>query len=136
MGDRLEAHYISRMAIFDRLVDWFGDAMERRQIVNDFNVSSRRAWDDGFPFMLKAQITRGDSQNKHQFSKWLASGFRIKTTGGQSMDRERCSMVAMIILSNQTLVRRLIRCGFDTIEIYGDGGDGYTAALRQLLLDE
>lgn len=52
------------------------------------------------------------------------------------MDRERCSMVAMIILSNQTLVRRLIRCGFDTIEIYGDGGDGYTAALRQLLLDE
>ena len=122
------------MAIFDRLVDWFGDAMERRDIVRDFNSSSRKVRDEGFPFMLKAQITMGDSANKHQFSKWQ-SGFRILTTGGQTMDREKCSMVAMIILSNQALVRKLIRCGFDTIEIYGDGGQGYSAGLRQLLLD-
>lgn len=122
------------MALFDRLVDWFGDAIERRHIVKDFNASSTKAWDDGFPFMLKAQVTLGDSVNKHQFSKWK-SGFRILTTGGQTMDREKCSMVAMIILSNQSLVRKLIRCGFDTIEIYGDDGQGYSAALRQLLLD-
>ncbi len=49
------------------------------------------------------------------------------------MDRDKCTMVAMVILSNQSLVRQLIRSGFDTLEVYG-GDVGFAAPLKELLI--
>ena len=120
------------MSVFDRIADWFGDVMERRAVINKFNMQSKHAWDEGFPFMLKAETTRGDYSNRHNFSR-RKSGFRISAMTGGNMNKEKCSMVAMVILSNQTLVRQLMRLGYDTLEVYG-GDTGYSAPLAQLLI--
>ena len=82
--------------------------------------------------MLKAETTRGDYSNRHNFSR-RHSGFRISAMTGGNMNKEKCSMVAMVILSNQTLVRQLMRLGYDTLEVYG-GDTGYSAPLAQLLI--
>jgi hypothetical protein len=120
------------MGLFDRIANWFGDIIERKAIVQRFNKQSNQAWDEGFPFMLRAEITKGDSRNSHTFSRWN-SGFRIKALTGGDMDRDKCTMVAMVILSNQSLVRQLIRSGFDTLEVYG-GDVGFAAPLKELLI--
>jgi hypothetical protein len=122
------------MGLWTNIVDWFGVTTERNSILRNFNKNACTAWDTGFPFYLKAISTKGDSSNKHTFSKWY-SGFRIKATGNCIMNREACSSIALIILSNQTLVRQLIRCGYDTLEIHGESGNAYSAPLKELLLN-
>jgi len=122
------------MSVWNKIVNWFGDSIERGRIVKEFNIHAASAWDNGrSPHCLRAEVTSGDSNNKHSFSKWK-SGFRIKATGDTQMNRSTCSVIALVILSNQLLVRRLIRCGFDTLEIYGDSGNGYSTPLKELLI--
>jgi hypothetical protein len=117
------------------IVNWFGESRERAAIVADFNESAAQAWDDGHAkILLKSKISWGNSDNRHKFSRtW--SGFRIQAATGSYMAYEQCQIIGSMIMTDQRLVRRLMRCGFDTLEIYGDSDDGFEAPLRQLLLN-
>ena len=120
--------------IWNNIITWFGKTFQRSQLVREFNRNAANAWDSGIaPTLLEARITWGNSNNKHNFSKTY-SGFRIKAATAGYMNIEKCKIIGMIIMSDQTLVRRLMRCGFDTIEIYGDSGSGFETSLQNLLL--
>lgn len=121
--------------MWNTIITWFGETFERTSLVSNFNRNAAQAWDSGVaPTLLKARITWGNSNNKHNFSRTY-SGFRIKAATGGYMNREKCGVIGMIIMSDQTLVRKLIRCGFDTLEVYGDSGNGFETGLQNLLLE-
>ena len=116
------------------ITEWFGSKLEKRSLVKEFNLRASNAWDKGeAPTLLRARISWGDNQNKHSFSD-VRSGFRIKAVTGGILDREQCMVIGMIIMSDQQLVRKLIRLGFDTLEVFGTRGGEYTIGLTTLLL--
>lgn len=108
--------------MWERIISWFGDIRERRGLLRSFNYSARSAYTFGeCPILLQASITLGSRENKTNYS-WLMSGFRIKThMAGYNMDQDLARIIALIILSNQILVRHLITLGFDTLEIGTEG---------------
>ena len=106
-----------------QIVDWFGELKERAKLVNDFNRASNNAFIIGSaPTLLKISISRGDSSYKHQFSKFLSSGLRIKALSGKTLSREELTDLANVILYNDQLVRKLISLGWDTLEVQSDAG--------------
>ena len=121
--------------MFENILSWFNEKLDRNRMVRDFNYRAAASWDNGeAPTLLKAKITWGNSINKHNFSHTY-SGFRIKAQTAGIMNKETCTMIGNIIMSDQKLVRRLIRNGFDTLEIFGtDSYSGYETGLTNLLL--
>ena len=72
-----------------RIVEWFKDRSNRKQLVANFNDSAKKSFILGVaPVLLKATISRGDRSFKHAFSDWLNSGFRIKAMAGRSLTKE------------------------------------------------
>ena len=58
------------------IADWFGEMAERYKLVRDFNRAAKNSFISGIaPTLLEVKITRGDSEYKHAFSKWMSSGF-------------------------------------------------------------
>ena len=109
--------------IWNNIVSWFRDLSERNRLIRSFNDSAREAYVNGdAPAMLNASISKGDPNYRHDFSKWFSSGFRIKVFSGRQLTREEIVFIGMSILSNQSLIRRLIVLGWDTLEIHGDKG--------------
>ena len=116
------------------ITEWFGSKLEKRSLVKEFNLRASNAWDKGeAPTLLRARISWGDNQNKHSFSD-VRSGFRIKAVTGGILDNEQCAIIGILIYSDQELVRKLIRLGFDTLEVFGTSGGKYTIGLTNLLL--
>ena len=121
--------------MWDNIIQWFENSIERRKLVNSFNENASLAWDKGqVPTLLRSKTTWGNRGNKHNFSKTL-SGFRITTTTNGYMNKEKCSMIGLIIMSDQELVRKLIRCGYDTLEVFGDNSEGFETGLHNLLIE-
>lgn len=122
--------------MWQNIISWFGDKLEKQSIVSQFNKSAAYAWDNGdVPTLLKAKITWGNSKNKHSFSDSF-SGFRILAMTGSYMSLEKCKVIGMIIMSDQVLLRKLMRVGFDTLEVFSDtSSDGFEAGLRNLLIE-
>jgi len=122
--------------MWNNIISWFGDKFEKQSIVRQFNKSAANAWDTGdVPTLLKAKITWGNSENKHSFSDTF-SGFRILAMTGSYMSLEKCKVIGMIIMSDQVLLRKLMRVGFDTLEVFSDtSSDGFEAGLRNLLIE-
>jgi hypothetical protein len=123
--------------MWQRIIEWFNDKYEKNQLVSEFNRSAALAWDKGdFPVFLKAKVVLGNSRFKHSNSDFF-SGFRIKVVSMKIIDKEACKMIGLVIYSDQKLVRKLIRCGFDTLEVFGSNSneDGYEIGLTQFLLD-
>lgn len=111
------------MNIWNNIIGWFRDWSERRHLINSFNASARDAFVNGeAPAMLSASISRGDRSYQHDFTRLLASGFRIKVYTGRQLSRDEMIYIGMTILSNQQLVRRLVVLGWDTLEIHGSQG--------------
>jgi len=109
--------------ILNHIIEWFGDRTERNKVVRGFNTSARDAFVSGIaPTLLKANISRGDSNYKHQFSDWLNSGFRIQAFTGKVLSKNEIVQIGQVILNNSSLVRKLVTLGFDTLEIHGDAG--------------
>ena len=123
--------------MWDDLVTWFTNKRDKYALVKDFNRKASNAWDCGdAPTLLRAKVTWGDSKNKHNFSD-IRSGFRIKAATSGNLEREQCIVIGMIIISDQVLTRKLIRLGFDTLEIYGSNPyDLIEYSLTELLLPE
>lgn len=92
---------------------------ERNRLINDWNHSARESYIAGaVPSLLEASTSMGNSDYRHEMSKWMISGFRIRVKGGRPLIREEIIAVGRIILCNNELVRRLVSLGWDTLEVY------------------
>ena len=108
---------------WNNIIDWFRDRSERTKLIRSFNDSAKNAFIDGIaPTLLKADISRGESAYKHQFSNWLNTGFRIQAFTGRVLSKEELIKIGNVILDDSILVRKLIVLGWDTLEIHGDKG--------------
>jgi len=103
-----------------RILEWFGEVKERYSLVSDFNRASKSSFIQGTaPTLLSAKITIGSTNIdfKHAFSKFLASGFRIKALSGKPLTKSELIEIGKVILDNEELVRKLIALGWDTLEV-------------------
>lgn len=108
---------------WNRILDWFQDRSERNRLVRSFNDSARHAFVAGqAPTLLKASISRGEKSYRHQFSNWLNSGFRIQAFTGRVLSKNELILIGTVIISDETLIRKLVVLGFDTLEVCGDKG--------------
>jgi hypothetical protein len=103
-----------------RIRQWFKNVQERNNLLNEFNSSSKEAFTSGtVPTYLKAKTSRGDKNFRHQYSQFY-SGFRIVVMGGQNLTKNELIEVGRVILDDNSLVRKLVIYGFDTLEIHGE----------------
>ena len=108
---------------WNNILDWFRDRSERRKLIRSFNDSAKNSFVSGeAPTLLKAKVSKGESSYKHQFSNWFNSGFRIQAFTGRTLSRDEIMYIGKVILSDETLVRKLVVLGWDTLEIHGDKG--------------
>ena len=106
-----------------RILEWFADRSQRSGLIRSFNEAARDAFVAGkAPTMLKAGISKGERAYKHQFSDWLNTGIRIKAFTGRVLTRNELEHIGKVILNDNTLVRKLIVLGWDTLEIHADAG--------------
>lgn len=105
--------------IWDRIVKWFRDMSERRKLINEWNECARNAYISGsVPSLLEASVSVGNSTYRHEMSKWMISGFRIKVMSGNPLTKEELISIGRIILNNNQLARRIVILGWDTLEVY------------------
>lgn len=105
--------------IWNRIVRWFRDMSERRKLINEWNQSAREAYISGtVPSLLEVSSSIGNSAYRHEMSKWMMSGFRIKVKNGRPLMKEELLSIGRIILYNPQLVRRIVILGWDTLEVY------------------
>lgn len=108
---------------WNNILDWFYDRSEREKLIRGFNESAKNAFISGTaPTLLKANISKGESSYKHQFSNWLNTGYRIQAFTGSVLTKTELMHIGKVILSDNILVRRLVVLGMDTLEIHGDTG--------------
>ena len=104
-----------------RILEWFRDKSERNALIKNFNESSRVAFVDGFvPTLLKAKISKGNPDYKHQFSHWMYHGFRVEVFGGRPLSNQEIKTIGAVIMSDASLMRTLVVLGFDTLEVHGE----------------
>ena len=107
-----------------KIVEWFTSRTNRQNLILSFNKSSQESFILGtVPVLLKSSIARGCSQYKHSYSDWLYSGFRIKALSGRELNRSEMLSIGSAILADDILVRRLVVCGFDTLEVHDNSGE-------------
>ncbi len=103
--------------------DWFGELGERIKVVRDFNKAAKFAFVSGqAPTLLQVKTTKGDSNYRHAFSKWMAGGFRIKALSGQSLPKNQLIEIARVVLDHEELIRKLVSLGWDTLEVHDNKG--------------
>lgn len=108
---------------WNRVVEWFKDRSERGRLVRSFNEAAREAFVSGqAPTALKASISRGLPAYRHEFSAWMNTGFRIQALAGRELTKAEIVFIGEVVLANETLVRRLVVLGWDTLEVHGDHG--------------
>jgi len=109
--------------IWDRIFNWFSDIRERNGFLRDWNRYARNAYIEGdVPTLLEARTTIGSFEFRHEFSKFMAGGFRVKALSGRAMNKNELLEIGKIILDNDVLVRRLVSNGWDTLEIHDTHG--------------
>jgi hypothetical protein len=103
--------------------EWFGEMAERYRLVKDFNRAAKNSFVSGVaPTLLEAKITRGDSNYRHAFSKWMSAGFRIKALSGRTLEKSELIEIGKVVLDNEVLTRKLISLGWDTLEVHANQG--------------
>ena len=105
--------------VWNRIIHWFRDMSERRKLINSWNDSAKEAFISGaVPSLLEASTSIGNSNYRHEMSKWMISGFRIRVRSGRPLDKEELLAIGRIILYNNQLVRQIVALGWDTLEVY------------------
>ena len=105
------------------ITEWFGEMTERYRLVKDFNRAAKNSFINGFAqTLLEAKITKGDSTYKHAFSKWRAGGFRIKALSGRTLEKSELLEIGRVVLDNESLTRKMISLGWDTLEVHANHG--------------
>ena len=107
--------------------EWFGEMAERYRLLKDFNRAAKNSFIAGAaPTLLEAKITKGDSNYRHAFSKWMGGGFRIKALTGRPLAKSELIEIGRVVLDNDVLTRKLISLGWDTLEVHAN--EGYNGA--------
>lgn len=109
--------------IWNNITEWFQDRSERGKLLRSFNESARNAFVLGIaPTMLKASMSKGKREYRHQFSAWFNTGFRIQALTGRNLSKKEMTFIGQTVLHDEQLVRQLISLGWDTLEIHDDTG--------------
>jgi hypothetical protein len=109
---------------WNNIIGWFKDLSERSRIIRSFNQAAKEAFIVGIaPTLLTSSISRGDSSYKHPYSHWLHSGFRIQAYTGRALGKDELIHIGNVILNDNSLIRKLVVLGFDTLEIHSDVGN-------------
>ena len=115
---------ISLENTWNLIIEWFQDRSERSKLIRSFNEQAKNAFVVGLaPTMLKASMSKGVTEYKHEFSAWLNTGFRIQALAGRQLTKEETIFLGNVILQNKELVRRLVALGWDTLEVHSDRGN-------------
>lgn len=105
--------------IWYKITAWFEEQNERAQLIKSFNRKAKEAFICGeTPTILQAKSSKGLAQNRHTFSAWLNTGFRIQALSGRGLTKNEMELIGCVILSDRTLVRKLIALGWDTLEVH------------------
>lgn len=115
------------------VTEWFGEMTERYRLVKDFNNAAKIAFIAGIaPTLLEAKITKGEVSYRHAFSKWRGGGFRIKALSGRPLNKSELIEIGRVVLSDETLIRKMISLGWDTLEVHANKGyNGAKWALKE-----
>jgi len=109
--------------VWNIIATWFADRKERSMLIREFNNRARTSFVRGeTPTALKASISRGLSQYRHEFSSLFNTGFRIQALTGRQLSKSEIMDIGQVVLSNTILVRHLIVLGWDTLEVHDNGG--------------
>lgn len=109
--------------IWNNLIEWFKDRSDRNQLVHNFNYMAREAFIRGLaPTLLKASISKGVREYRHEFSNWMYTGFRIQALAGRALNKDEMIVIGQVVLADVILVRRLVALGWDTLEVCDDIG--------------
>ena len=105
--------------VWYKITAWFENCGERTKLINSFNKKARDSFVSGeAPTVLKASSSKGISKNRHSFSAWFNTGFRIQALSGKALSKKEMELIGNVILSDKTLVRMLIALGWDTLEVH------------------
>lgn len=105
------------------IANWFGEIKERYKLIRDFNRAAKMSFIIGdAPTLLQSKITTGEGAYRHEFSKFLGGGFRIKAMTGRPLDRHELIEIGSVILDDDALVRKLVALGWDTLEVHANKG--------------
>jgi hypothetical protein len=109
--------------IWEKIRNWFTDLRDRSRFLREWNNSAKLAYIEGIiPILMEARITVGSLEYRHEFSKWMAGGFRVKVLSGKPMTRDELLEIGQFIIGDDVMVRKLVSNGWDTLEIYDTAG--------------
>jgi hypothetical protein len=109
--------------IWEKIRNWFTDLRDRNRFLREWNNSAKLAYIEGIiPILMEARITVGSLEYRHEFSKWMAGGFRVKVLSGKPMTRDELLEIGQFIIGDDVMVRKLVSNGWDTLEIYDTAG--------------
>ena len=113
------------MALFRKILDFFvRDSAERRRFVSEFNNKASAAFQSMMiDSLFYAEICAGNRDNsfRHELSAPVfASGFIVKAKAGNELSIEILQLIGRIILSDQTLVRKMFVLHWDTLIVMDD----------------
>jgi len=109
--------------IWEKIRNWFTDLRDRNRFLREWNNSAKLAYiEEIIPILMEARITVGSLEYRHEFSKWMAGGFRVKVLSGKPMTRDELLEIGQFIIGDDVMVRKLVSNGWDTLEIYDTAG--------------
>ncbi len=112
------------MIILDSIYKWFADIKERNGFLREWNRLAKEAFIEGdIPTLLEAKTTIGSFEYRHDFSKFMAGGFRVKALSGKALSKEDLLRIGNMILNDEKRVKQLVAHGYDTLEVHDNVGD-------------
>ena len=109
--------------IWDKIRNWFTDLRDRSKFLTEWNKSAKDAYIAGIiPTLMEARTTVGSIEYRHEFSKWMAGGFRVKVLSGKPMSKDELIEIGEFIIGDDVMVRKLVSNGWDTLELYDTAG--------------
>jgi hypothetical protein len=109
--------------IWHKIRNWFTDLRDRNRFLTEWNRSAKDAYVTGvIPTLMEARTTVGSLEYRHEFSKWMAGGFRVKVLSGKPMTKDELLEIGEFIIGDDVMVRKLVSNGWDTLELYDTAG--------------
>jgi hypothetical protein len=114
--------------LWDSIRNWFSNIIDRNRFLKDWNKNAKDSYISGIiPILMEARTTIGSQEYRHEFSKFMAGGFRVKVLSGKPMSKNELIEIGNFIIGDDIMVRKLVSNGWDTLELYDTGG---TVALK------
>lgn len=109
--------------MWENIRGWFSDIRERARFLREWNRNAKEAYVAGIiPVLMEARITVGCIEFRHEFSRWMAGGFRVKVLSGRAMTRDELYEIGQFVISDDVMVRKLVSNGWDTLEVHDTAG--------------